>query len=160
MSQIKKTFLMFSIVDWLPKYLVEPSANVLWTLLLLTRELAQWRPGGARTSRQPGQSARAEASAPARAEALQLGHLTWRATGLALARVQTHANLDIWPFHFNHGSSSGYRNPGTASWSGYPPKSNRLIVGPRPTPPKMSSKSVHNLLRYAAKCQFTPCPIC
>jgi len=30
------------------------------------------------------------------------------------------------------------------------------VLGPRSTPPKISSKCVRNLLRHAAKCQFTP----
>ena len=31
---------------------------------------------------------------------------------------------------------------------GSPPKSNRMLLGPRPTLPKISSKSVLNFLRY------------
>jgi len=48
------------------------------------------------------------------------------------------------------------RNPGSGSWARSPPKSNQSVLGPRPTPPKISSKSVRNFLRYAAKFQFTP----
>jgi len=42
------------------------------------------------------------------------------------------------------------------SWTRSPPKSNRLDLWHALHPQKNSSKSVHNLLRYAAKCQLTP----
>jgi len=47
------------------------------------------------------------------------------------------------------GQSRGWR-------SGSPPKCNRLFFGPPPFLQKISSKSVHKLLRYTAECQFTP----
>jgi len=56
--------------------------------------------------------------------------------GLALARVRTYADLDIWPFDLKYGSWSWFRNSGTGSWFGLPTKHNRLVRGPRPTPPK------------------------
>jgi len=38
--------------------------------------------------------------------------------------------------------------PGSGYWFGSPPKSKRLVLGPHLTPPKIWSKSVHNLLSW------------
>jgi len=53
-------------------------------------------------------------------------------------------------------SYSWFRNCGCGSWSRWPPKSNGLVLGPRPTPPKNWPKTVHNLLKYTTKCQCKP----
>ena len=42
----------------------------------------------------------------------------------------------------------GLRTHGSGRWSGSSPKCIPLVPGPCPTPPKMSSKSVHNFFSY------------
>jgi len=48
-----------------------------------------------------------------------------------------------------------FRNPGSRPWSRLPPKSKDWSLGHAPLFQKISSKSVHILLRHTAKYQFT-----
>jgi len=77
---------------------------------------------------------------------------------MTLAIVQTHADLDIWPFDLKYEYWSRFRNPGSGSWSVSPPKSNHWSLGHAPHLRKIRRNPFikNNSSRHTAKCQFMP----